>query len=258
MGFSSWLMTRPWLILLLLCCVPALHSAPFDLLLIAADNDTLRPVLKQLNRSQVEKRAAWTFWRGELHGKTTVVARSEGDPLNAVAVTTLAVRLYSPRLIVVFGVARSHDPQLRPGDTVVSERLVAFDGMISPPTELGRGSNALLWTKRPHPLMTVGERETPAPFFEADAAALALAKSLKTPTGRVVVGTLGSANQVNREADRVTWLREQWKTSTEDHESAHVAGVAALLGVPVIGFRIVEGEPAAAAEFTLRFVEAWK
>lgn len=250
-------MTRPWLIFLLFCA-PALRSAPVDLLLIAADDDTLRPVLKQLNRSQIEKRAAWTFWRGELFGKTAVVARSEGDPLNAVAATTLALRLHSPRLVVVFGVSRPHDPQLRPGDIVVSERLVAFDGMISPPTELGRGSNALLWTKRPHPLMTAGERETPAPFFTADSAALAVAKSLKTSTGRVVVGTLGSANQVNREADRIASLREQWNTSTEDHESGHVAGVATLLGASVIGFRVVEGDGAAAAEFTLRFVEAWK
>lgn len=251
-------MTRLWLLILLLCCAPALRSASVDLLLIAADDDTLRPVLKQLNRSQIEKRAAWTLWRGELYGKTAIVARSEGDPLNAVAATTLAVRLHSPRLVVVFGVARPHDPQLRAGDIVVSERLVAFDGMISPPTDLGRGSNAVLWTRRPHPLMTAGERETPAPFFTADSAALTLAKTLKTSTGRVIVGTLGSANQVNREPDRIAWLREQWKTSTEDHESAHIAGVATLLGVPVIGFRVIERDATVAAEFTLRFVEAWK
>src|SRR5215207_3370104 len=108
MRISPRLMTRLWLIVLLLRCAPALHGAPVDLLLIAANDDTLRPVLKQLNRSQVEKRAAWTFWRGDLHGKTAVVARSEGDPLNAVAATTLAVRLHSPRLVVVFGVARPH------------------------------------------------------------------------------------------------------------------------------------------------------
>jgi adenosylhomocysteine nucleosidase len=251
-------MTRPWLILFLICGAPALQGAPVDLLLVGADDATLEPVRRQIASLETEKRAAWTFWRGKLSGKTVVLTRSEGDPLNAVAATTLALRLHRPRLVIVFGAARAHDPELRAGDVVVSERLVAFDGMISPPTDLGRGSNSLLWTKRPHPLMTAGERETPSPFFSADSAALALARNLKSSTGRVVVGTLGSAHQVNREADRIAWLREQWKTSTEDHESAHVAGVATLFGTPVIGFRIVNGEASAAGEFALRFVEAWK
>ena len=251
-------MTRLWLILLLFGTASALHSAPVDLLLIAADDAALQPVRDEVAHVQIEKRAAWTFWRGDLRGKTVVLTRSEDDPLNAVAATTLAIRLHRPRLIVVFGTARPHDPELRAGDMVVSERLVAFDGMISPPTALGGGSDSLRWTKRPHPLMTEGERETPAPFFSADIGALAIAKAIKRSTGRVIVGTLGSANQVNREADRIAWLREEWKTSTEDHESAHVAGVATLFETPVIGFRIVHGEARAAAEFALQFVEAWK
>lgn len=233
------------------------HAAA-DLLLVAADDATLQPVRAALRDGQTETTAAWTRWRGQLHGKTVVLVRTEGDPLNAVTATTLAVRLHAPRLIVVFGSSRAHDPALQAGDVVLSERFAAFDGMISPVTPLDGGSDALKWIKRPHPLMTAGERETPTEFFLADKPALALAQTLRPARGRIVTGTLGSAHQVNREADRVAKLRELWQTSTEDGESAHVAGVAALFKVPVVGIRVVDGAPADSAALALAFVEAWK
>ncbi|MEO6246721.1 MAG: 5'-methylthioadenosine/S-adenosylhomocysteine nucleosidase [Opitutaceae bacterium] len=253
-------MTRRNLLLHLLLASITLRvaAAPADLLLVAPDDTTLAPLLEKLEEPRRETRAAWTFWSGQLLGKSVVLTRTEGDPLNAVAATTLAVRRYEPRLIVVFGLGRAHDPALRPHDVVVSESFVAFDGIVSPAAGIGDGSDALKWKKLPHPLMTHGERETPTSSFPASATALAVAKSLSPAPGRIVVGTLGSANQINREADRIAWLRAQWGTTCEDGESAHVAGVGQLLGTPVIGFRVIDGSPIEAAAFTLKFVEAWK
>ncbi len=187
-----------------------------------------------------------------------MLARSEGDPLNAVAATTLALRLHSPRLVLVYGVARPHDGALRPGDVVVSERFAAFDGMVSPITGLDHGSSPLRWTKLPHLLMTAGEKESPAESFPASATGLAVARTLMPKRGRLLVGVLGSAHQINREADRVAWLHEQWHTTTEDTESAHVAGCASLFGIGTVGIRVIDGTPEEAADLALRFVEAWK
>lgn len=250
--------TRLFLLLLVLA-LPRLSGAePVDLLLIAADDATLQPLLTKVTAVQIETHAAWTFWTGKLAGKSVVLARSEGDPLNAVAVTTLAIRLHPPRLVAVYGTARAHDPALQPGDVVVSRAFAAFDGMVSPITAPEGGSKPLAWSKLAHPLMTAGERETYTDNFPADASASAIALKLPPVRGRVVAGVLGSSNQVNREVDRIAWLRTQWQTSTEDGESAHVAGCAALLGVPVVGFRVVAGTAAEAAAFALGFVEAWK
>ena len=94
--------------------------------------------------------------------------------------------------------------------------------------------------------------------FPADPAARDLALAVPAPHGRVLRGILGSANQINREPDRIAFLREQWHTSTEDGESAHVAGCAALLAVPIVGARVVDGTPAEAADFATRFIAAWK
>lgn len=235
-----------------------------DLLLLAADDATLQPIVSRLAQPRTEKRGAWSISRGELAGMQVAVARTEGDPLNAVAVTTLAIRLHAPRLIVVFGTARPQDPALKPGDIVVSERFVTTDGMISPPLGLEAGSEALKWTKRAIPFPKDDDSEAPIESFPADTAASGIALKLAGDGARVLAGALGSTPQVNREADRVAYLRQLWSTSTEDNESGHVAGCAMMFGVPVVGFRVIEGGPAsasaagAAGVFALRFVEAWK
>jgi hypothetical protein len=74
----------------------------------------------------------------------------------------------------------------------------------------------------------------------------------------LVAGVVVSAPQINREADRIAYLHQLWKTSTEDTESAHVAGCASLLGVPVVGLRVIDGTPGEAAALAIQFLEGWK
>jgi adenosylhomocysteine nucleosidase len=224
-------------------------------LLLAATEEELRPLLARIEAPRIETRAGWQFWLGTLGGRDVVLTRTEGDPLNAVAATTLAIRRYSPKLVLNFGSARAHDASLRPGDVVLSREFAAFDGMISPHRDLGAGTAPLAWQKLHHPLMTPGEKESRTERFPADPATLAVAGKLAAPHGRVVTGVLGSAHQVNREADRIAALRAQWGTSSEDGESAHIAGCALLLGVPAFGLRVIDGQPGAAGALVLQLLE---
>lgn len=139
---------------------------PVVAVLLAATSDAdLQPLLAKLQGTRTESRAAWQFWLGTLAGKQVVLTRTEGDPLNAVAATTLAIRRYSPKLVITFGSAQAHDPALQPGDLVVSGKFAAFDGMVSPVVAQAGGSNPLTWHKLPHLLATPGEKETPTFFF---------------------------------------------------------------------------------------------
>ena len=106
--------------------------------------------------------------------------------------------------------------------------------------------------------MTPGEKETRQERFPADATILTAALELSAPRGRVRPGVLGSAHQVNREADRIAFLHTQWGTDTEDGESAHVAGCALLFGVPAFGLRVIDGQPGEAASLVLKLVEGLK
>ena len=254
-------MKRLLLPVLFLSCLTVLRAEPVDVLLTAASDAELQPLIARLGSPHVETRAACQFWTGTLAGKKVALTRTEGDPLNAVAATTLAVRRYAPRLVITFGSARPHDPALQAGDIVVSEKFAAFDGLVSQVTPLDGGVVPATWYRLPHLLATTGEKETPAYSFPADAAALAIARKLPAPAGRIVAGVLGSANQVNQEADRIAWLHKNWGTSCEDGESAHIAGCAQLLGVPVIGLRVIQPlgtptAPAAAGAAALQLLEA--
>lgn len=248
-------MKRLWIVLLLL--TPILRAAGADVLL-AATEEELRPLLARIKAPRTETRAGWQFWLGTLEGKDVVLTRTEGDPLNAVAATTLAIRRYSPKLVLTFGSARAHDPSLQAGDVVLSREFAAFDGMVSPHRDLGAGTAPLAWYKLNHPLMTPGEQESRQELFPADQATLAIAEKLTTSRSHVVSGVLGSAYQVNREADRIAVLRKQWGTTTEDSESAHIAGCALLLGVPAFGLRVVDGKPGEAAQLILQLLEGSK
>lgn len=242
-----------YLALLLLLALKVAGAAPVEVLLTAATDEELRPVIERLQQPATHTRAAWTFWTGTIAGRRVAIARTEGDPLNAVAATTLAIRMYQPRLVITFGTARALDPALQAGDVAVSGAFVAYDGAFTPVVPLGGGTNPLTWLRLPHALMTPGETEAPTDTFPADPEA---SRRLSTGVRSPVTATLGSANQVNQETDRMGWLHRNWEASTEDGESAHVAGAALLLGVPVAGLRVIDGKPGEAASVILRFLEA--
>ncbi len=246
------MITRLSLLILLATCPLSAKAAD---LLLAATAEELQPLLARLEDSRPESRAAWQTWTGRLGGKSVVLTRTEGDPLNAVAATTLAIRRHAPKLVLTFGPARTHDPSLQAGTVVLSGEFAAFDGMFSPHRELGAGSTPLAWAKLLHPMVTPGEKETRQERFPADASALAAARQLPSLAGRLHVGVLGSAHQVNREADRIAWLHTNWGTTSEDGESAHVAGCALLLGVPAFGLRVIDGQPGDAATLVLQLLE---
>ena len=250
--------------------LPLSAVAKVDLLLAAASEAELAPVRAKMSGVKETTATSWTFWSGTLEGRSVVLVRTEGDPLNAVAAVTLSIRKFDPALVLSYGVARAHDPALSPGDVVVSETFAAFDGFISGHRGLGEGTKLADWKKLPHAPISSGEVETYTESFPADAKAKSAALGLKACGGaRVVAGVLGSAHQINREADRVAWLREKWGTSCEDFESAHVAACASLFKVPSAGVRVIvassetdetrmSAAQAKAAELAMAWVEALK
>jgi len=256
-------------LLVVVLLLPLSAVAKVDLLIAAATEAELGPVRAKMSGVTEVTATSWTFWKGTLAGKSVVLARTEGDPLNAVAAVTLGIRKFDPELVLSYGVARPHDLTLKAGDVVVSEKFVAFDGFISGHRGLGEGVKLGDWKKLPHAPISSGEVETYAESFPAGEAAKTAAMGLKTDGGgRVVAGVLGSAHQINREADRVAWLRATWGTSCEDFESAHVAVTAKLFSVPAAGIRVIvpvttrETEVAVAqakaAELVLKWVEVLK
>ncbi len=80
---------KAWFVLLIILGPVLSTAAESKILLAAATDAELQPLLAKMSGIQTESRSVWTFWTGTLEGKDVVLARTEGDPLNAVAATTL-------------------------------------------------------------------------------------------------------------------------------------------------------------------------
>lgn len=91
---------------------------------------------------------------------------------------------------------------------------------------VGGGSNSLEWTEAFDVLPT--DESDPEPIairkFEADKDLLLAAQRAKTnySKGRVVEGTIGSADVWNNELDRIAFFHKNYGTSVEEMEAVHL------------------------------------
>lgn len=236
--FQRAILTAAFVLVSCIRLCAAIDDGPW--FLISETDTEVSPLRTHLVDSKQVTIASWSFWTGKIGAHEVVLSRCDPGPLNAVAATTLAIRHFKPSLVVSFGTARAHNPDLHPLDAIVSRLFVPFDGFVSKRRELGEGSDPAQWRKLPHPMMTPGEKEAYTESFAADSDALAIFTRVPNPKGRTTAGVVGSAHQINQEADRRVELHAAWKTDCEDFISAHVAACASLFQVPAIALRVIE------------------
>jgi adenosylhomocysteine nucleosidase len=164
---------------------------------------------------------------------------------NAAAATVIAVERYRPIAIINQGTAGGHDAALHVYDIVLGTSSVNLGAFKSPYRAAGRGSSTLDWA----PLdLTAADGSaasdaTPRHLatFKGDASLLAAARSVKQTytKGRIVEGVIGSSDVWNDEVDRILRLHAAYGTEAEEMETASAAQIAAQLGVPLLGIRIL-------------------
>ena len=199
----------------------------------------------RLDRATVETVGAWTFWRGTIDGYPVIVSKTLKGMSNAAAATVIAVERYHPLAIINQGTAGGHDAALHNYDIVLGTTSVNLGAFKSPTRPAGAGSSTLDWS--PIDLTaadgSAASSATPRHLatFAGDATLLAAARRAK-PTytkGRIVEGVIGSSDVWNDEVDRILRLHEAYGTEAEEMETASAAQIAAQLGVPLLGIRIL-------------------
>lgn len=182
----------------------------------------------------------WTFWKGKLDDYPVVIARTEVGVTNAAASTTLAIEKFQPRVIINQGTSGGHDPRLHRYDIVLGEKTVNFGSFNSDRGEYGEGINAEEWKQREMTLRLDGE-EIGFQWFESDPQLVDIAQRVnkKYTHGKIVEGTVGTADEWNRELDRIKWIHENYGTSVEEMETASVAQVARAYNIPFLSIRIL-------------------
>jgi adenosylhomocysteine nucleosidase len=194
----------------------------------------------QLDNMEEVTISGWNFYKGTINDYPVVVSVTEIGMTNAAVATTLGIENFNPIAIINQGTAGGHDPELHQFDIVLGKNIVNFGAYKTDFKDKGEGIDPTSWN--PMTLdVPVNGKMVEHSSFEGDKTLLEAANSVKDKykSGKVVEGTIGSADEWNKEIDRILWLNETFGTSVEEMETASSAQVATAYGVPFLGIRVL-------------------
>ncbi|MDR0140087.1 5'-methylthioadenosine/S-adenosylhomocysteine nucleosidase [Metabacillus idriensis] len=224
----------------------------------AAKKDDQRPILvqgpmpieaenfaKKLEDVKEEKSGTFIFYIGKLDNYPVIVAKTGKGMENTAAATAVAIERYNPIAIINQGTSGGHDPNLNVFDIVLGKRTVNLGSLKTADKDENQGIDPTIW--KPMDLMasegSAGEdpnAEKPR-FYEGDKDLLTAANAVKDTytKGKIVEGTIGSADVWNNEVDRIKWFHTKYGSSVEEMEGASAAQIANAYDVAFLGIRVL-------------------
>ena len=233
-------------------------ASPMKSVTVAGNDSPLQPILiqgpmpieaeffaKKLSGVRIEQTGNFTFYIGTLDDYPVIVSKTGKGLENTAAATAIAIERYRPRAIINQGTSGGHDTSLNVGDIVLGKRTVNHGNLKTPFKPAGEGTDPMTWI--PMDLMasegSAGENADAEKirYYEGSEELLAAAHAVKDEysRGKVVEGTIGSANFWNSELDRIQWLNKNLGTSVEEMEGASAAMMAEAYKVPMLGIRVL-------------------
>lgn len=170
----------------------------------------------------------YSFYEAALDGCTVVISRTEMGTINATVATMLAIEKYKPDVIINQGTAGAHLRELCVGDIIIGREAVYINNIRTPARGAGEGSNALDWVPGRDSFLTA-----------ADAKLVDKALAIPYNGGKLLCGRLGTGDVFSKEVDRIDLLHSQLGHMCEDMESVAVYRACEIMGVPVIGIRVI-------------------
>jgi adenosylhomocysteine nucleosidase len=199
---------------------------------------------KKLDKVKVEKSGTFVFYKGKINNYPVIVAKTGKGMENAAAATAIAIEKYKPIAIINQGTSGGHDPSLNVFDIVLGERTTNIGSLKTTKMDNGQGTDPTTWI--PMDLMASegsgsDDSANQVRYYFGDKGLLAAANAVKDTytKGKVVEGTIGSADFWNSELDRIEWIHDIYGTSVEEMEGASVAQIADAYKVPFLGIRIL-------------------
>lgn len=203
---------------------------------------------KKLTNVKVEYSGYFTFYIGKLDNYPVIVAQTGKGLENTAAATAIAIERYRPIAIINQGTSGGHDPSLAVGDIVLGKKTVNIGNFKTKHRNKAQGSDPFAWT--PMDIMASkgsagedsGAKEAEKIRFYAGSPALlnsAIAVKDSYQRGKVVEGTIGSANFWNNEIDRIQWFHQNFGTSVEEMEGSAAAMIASEYNIPMLGIRVL-------------------
>ncbi len=193
---------------------------------------------KELENPVVAKIGEYRFTSGTINGYPVVAARSLIGMVNSTATTVLAVTAYNPCVVIICGTSGGHTPGLHQGDIVLGENLVELGSYYTLDREAGEGSYYPEWTY-PGEEMPVDGNIVRVQVLHSDEGLLKTAMGVKYIGGKLLRGTIASADIWNKEVDRILFYHEKFGTDCEEMEGFAVGQICRHFGVPMLAVRIL-------------------
>ena len=204
----------------------AARPAQVDFLVQGALEAEIAVLRESLKGRREMREEAWTFWTGTIGRKSVVVSLTGVGPAQAAAATVVGAHVFRPRAVINQGTAGAHSRTLKLFDIVLGERTIDYSGYQSAHAEAGQGVDPRRWNPRLR-------------YQKGDSELLIAAQKMPNPHGKVVRGTIGSANQFNRELDFIDWAHNAFGTDSEDMESAYAHEVCTSLNMRFLAIRMI-------------------
>ncbi|ELK45863.1 5'-methylthioadenosine/S-adenosylhomocysteine nucleosidase [Halobacillus sp. ACCC02827] len=199
----------------------------------------------RLKDVEEETSGSFVFYKGTVDDYPVIVMKTGKGMENTAAATAIAIEKFDPAAIINQGTSGGHDPELNVFDIVLGKRTVNLGSLKTGHLEDEEGIEPTEWI--PMDLLasegSAGEDEDAEKvrYFEGDEGLLKAANAVKDTyeDGKVVEGTIGSADVWNNEVDRIQWFHENFGSSVEEMEGAAAAQIAGAYDVPFLGIRIL-------------------
>jgi len=211
----------------------------------------LEPLLLLLPHLTLQQNSPWQIYQGNSGNLKISLVLSFIGPANAAAATEYLIGL-GPELILHGGAAGAIDSSLLPGDIVfgAAAKIICSREVLAVRKTLLLATTAIRYLKEGeavHLEELPGDRRLLA---LALAAAPALAQlppwqGPGWPAGectrplKVVLDTIGSMDGWTKGSAQLEFVRQNFQVAAEDMESAYIAQVAAIHGVPQLAVRAI-------------------
>lgn len=220
-----------------------------------------RALYPAMQRVPADQSGPWEMYAARTAaGRPLLFVICDVGPVNAAAATERLLARFAPQAVLHGGSAGAHYPELLPGDVVLGERYVIITSRAVRAARAARGLHATLLRYR-----LDGERIHHHNGLPADGALLTLAATagqqalagmgpwdapgwpagVPPRPGRVMTGIIGSADAWTVDPQELAELHEDFGAACEDMESAYVAQVCALHGIPFLAVRAISDNEAA-------------
>lgn len=241
---------KKFFILMTLLLVSAVSLAKGPILLQGAMDMEVDTFVEKLEDVREETFNGYTFWTGTIDGHKVVVSRTEVGLVNATASTILGIQNYNPSIIINQGTSGGHHPDLHTFDIVVGKSTFNMGAYRSQLTPEGKGVNTENWDFIPFPttVRVDGEKIVHESFY-GDKDLVETAMSTEYKNGKLVEGVIGSADQWNRELDRINELHTKFGTFVEEMETVAAAQMAEVYNIPFVGVRVLSNTDVHGEEF---------